>query len=386
MPDDKFESFSDLDGDTSPAESLVDISTEDGGGQQEDATEAINEEHTDDLSTDKSEPDTGDGGDQDGEEGGDESQPEGTPDSGDAEGEDSLEGGGEDSSGGDDELTEEDLDPLIPIKINKEDRQLPLSEVVKRAQKYEAANELFQKGAQDRKRAEFFFKQFQEVESSGVGGMPKPIQAMIQCMAPVFGGSKVKAQQYLTKEMLPKFLDCAIKVQDNPDLIDVNWSKHDLKEKEDRLRVQEEEAKRMRIDAEMRERAARAAPLFQAACKDLEIDSHSTEGKKVDKILTERVINGEELTFDACRKALLAVKTESDAFLAERLKLLKAEDLAKINPDLAKKLTGYYAKQIKKSRPTKGQAAGSGEKLSPTAKSQRRKERRFVDTIDELQT
>jgi len=301
-----------------------------------------------------------------------------------------------DSGDGDesDELTEEDLDPAITVKVNGVESDVPLSELIVGYQKVVAADERFREAAALKKEAETernqtkaVMAQFQDFRNPGVGGMPRPFQAIFQLMAPMFGGDYVRAQQYFNEVPLQQYLKVAIDQHGQPGSMEIAWREFKLQEDQRAFQSEKEKTDAEKREIAVRQRMTNSEPNFLKALHDSGLHTNSPEAEEARKILVGRIVAGETITYDQAAEVLKETSTGLEGLLKRRLEAITAEDIEKLSPSIGKQLTERYVARIKKARTTEGGKTGKQKrkKLSPT-KSQRSQPRgqKVYDTIEDL--
>lgn len=280
---------------------------------------------------------------------------------------------------------EADIDPLIPMKVNGVESELPLSEVVARAQKVEAATENFRKGSELMKTAEAFFVQFQQVQGFAEGGVPRPLYALIKAMAPACGGL-AQAQRELNTRILPAYVQSQKQLAEMPGGADSFWVNQDhaatrLQLEQERERTQAE-IKKLELDRNINH----AAGLLGRALGAHGLKADHPDANRIWDNLLARLSSGDTLTYDDVHAETTKIVSEGRRSVQDRLKNLTVEELEELHPDLAKQLLKRKVAQIQKSRPTKkGAAAEKGRTIRPTKPRRRTAPgQEYVESIDDL--
>ena len=298
--------------------------------------------------------------------GGEENEEESEEDEEAGDSGDDVEEGEEDSSG--------DLELPVAVKIDGEEKEVPLSTLIERYQKEESADKRFQEVAEHRRQLNDFYERLVE----------DPLATVREVLA-VHHKSPVKADDIL-REATTQHLHAILQEEALPeDERNMRRLQRERNELENRYKEEKNRNLQFSQQAEYEARKDEALLFLDQELADRNIPEGSPEDVEAQTIIDGHIRGGKNATEALTKRILDFVEEKVSKIGSRKISRLTAEDVIRDHPDLVKGIRKIDLQKMKADRSTKGQRRKKSASDSSIRTPRRRAEKpKYYRNIKEL--
>ena len=254
------------------------------------------------------------------------------------------------------------------VKINGEEYQLSIDDLVAGYQQAAASQQKFQRASEVEKAARTVIDNVLNPDTS--------VDTMIDLYTDQMGGDRNKATE-MVDDIIGKRIQYLIDLEE---MSEDERRVHDLEGEKQRMAIELEQHQQVQYARQQEEyvnyQNNQAVPLLDRAISAYNLDVGSAQDQEASNILAEYIKQGHTITQELANQTVAEVINRRAELLQNTLSGMTAEELAMTNPGLASQIQQRRAEEIQASRTTQTGASPQG------STSRRRKAKKTGEYTD----